>query len=129
MVDQCAPTGMIRILVLQWPADQTPPVPDTDTGGVKSDGSGVSGPEASGPEVPLPGTQTVVVQGGLSQAKSTQADTSQAAGSETCSFQDWSQLTLQGDLQAVAFNAAYGAPAMSGVTGLLHLEYGLIGLL
>ncbi|WP_296056853.1 AsmA-like C-terminal region-containing protein [uncultured Amphritea sp.] len=129
VVDQVAPTGMIRNLVLQWPDDQTPPVPDTDAGGVKSDGSGVSGPETSGPEVPLPGTQTVVAQGGLSQAKSTQADTSQAAGSETGSVQDWSQLTLQGDLQDVAFNAAYGAPAMSGVTGLLQLEYGQSGLL
>ncbi|WP_299200417.1 AsmA-like C-terminal region-containing protein [uncultured Amphritea sp.] len=47
---------------------------------------------------------------------------------QTDKQQDWTQLTLQGDLQDVAFKAAYGAPAMSGVTGLLQLEYGLAGL-
>ncbi|RTE65911.1 hypothetical protein EH243_09505 [Amphritea opalescens] len=43
--------------------------------------------------------------------------------------QDWSQLTLKGDLDDVAFEAAYGAPAMSGLTGLVQLQYGAEGLL
>ena len=42
--------------------------------------------------------------------------------------QNWTQLNLRGDLDQVGFSAAYGAPAMAGINGLLQLEYGESGL-
>ncbi|UTW03845.1 hypothetical protein KDX31_02080 [Amphritea atlantica] len=133
VLDRVAPTGMIRNLAVRWPDYQTLPVPGAEPVEIKSDGS-----EHSDAEIPAPAAEVAVTQAGAIQVEHSQTDGSQVEdsriqgsqvqGSEAESAQDWTQLTLQGDLQDVAFNAAYGAPAMSGVTGLLQLEYGQGGL-
>ncbi|MBN0988791.1 YhdP family phospholipid transporter [Amphritea pacifica] len=152
VLDRVAPTGVIRNLVVEWPEPPSALTADADSEGDKPDSSGVDNPvtplvNAQGAEI-----QSTVSQGSVSQSTVSQSTVSQstvALNAETGTpetavimtqeetqtkaspedkAQDWTQLSLQGDLEDVAFNAAYGAPAMSGVTGLLQLEYAQEGL-
>lgn len=115
VLERVAPTGMIRNLSVQWPAaDEQQQV-------------AVESEDPSNSPALISSAQAVSSVAG-SASDSSVTDSSVIDSSQTDKPQDWTRLTLQGDLEDVAFNAAYGAPAMSGVTGLLQLEYGLAGL-
>ncbi|WP_417224786.1 YhdP family protein [Amphritea sp.] len=114
-----APSGMIHRLLLQWP--------------LSSSSLAASEAKAEG-QIVATAVTDIAVDSTASEAVSTVVDSSQPLA-ETATpvvsddqSQDWTQLTLQGDLEEVAFKGAYGAPAMSGVSGLLQLQYGVDGL-
>ncbi|WP_428033556.1 YhdP family protein [Amphritea sp.] len=138
VLKRVAPTGMIRNLLLQWPDREPPVLPESDIQPATLASSAVAAVTETGASdaIQNPAIDATITPTNLSQTVSAAVSSSQTISSvikntenaEADKPQDWTQLTLQGDLQDVAFNAAYGAPAMSGVTGLLQLEYDQTGL-
>ncbi|MDO6564072.1 AsmA-like C-terminal region-containing protein [Amphritea sp. 1_MG-2023] len=115
------PTGMIRHLLLQWPLAE-PTVAAANT--AVADASVTTNARVNRHMVSSAASHAVAVS---ATAKTTMV----AHGVNSVSLdqaQDWTQLSLQGDLEGIAFEAAYGAPAMSGVTGLLQLQHDDDGL-
>ena len=145
-----APSGMVHNLVLQWPLPAgTEEQRDDVAVQAKQTSSPVSalpsqGLDATGlvddklaSETTLSVADSSVVSSALASSteqplgpfNSATEDAAVSLKRSSDQTQDWSQLTLTGDLDGVAFKAAYGAPAMSGISGLVQLEYGVEGLL
>lgn len=152
-----APTGMIRHLLLQWPPSQTLAKVGAETSMSEAgagagldviDADALAGREVVSAAVSQaslqPSTDPALVDvalagleaeyekvkdSGLATPVNAAIALSEAdLGAESDQSQDWLQLTLQADLEEVAFQSAHGAPAMSGISGLLQLQYDAAGL-
>ncbi len=120
VIERVAPTGIIQNLLLQWPEADEAQQAETELAETQ--------PVAKADRGMMSGVVSQAVSAAENGAPAMDISEQNPEPAEADRLQDWTHLTLQGDLKDVAFNAAYGAPAMSGVTGLLQLEYGLAGL-